>query len=154
MTTYEPGDRVSVLYLSKMNGTCLAYNRPVIDIEPHDEHGQMVWVNMPDDAALGSLLSFYADDSDGIAHMEGEPIEQQTPGRLEANLRWYLEAAAPESTRLTWPSGRGHLPVRVPFTEKARALHARMASHYIQHWQAVDPNGLTEWMVAFTASPK
>ncbi|MFF4606134.1 hypothetical protein ACFY12_25760 [Streptomyces sp. NPDC001339] len=149
MTEYERGDRVAVLYLSKRSGTCLAYNRTVTDVEADDAHGQRVWVNMPGDAALGSSLDFLADDAEGISPMEAEAIEDQTPGRLLANLTWYIEAAAPGSSRLTWPSGRGHLPVRVMFTEKARALHARMAAHYIEQLRMICPRDLDDWMARF-----
>ncbi|MGG2460511.1 hypothetical protein ACO0M4_11925 [Streptomyces sp. RGM 3693] len=149
MTEYDRGDRVAVLYLSKRNGTCLAYNRSVIDVEAHEEHGQRVWVNMPDDAVLGSPLSFFADDDEGISPMEDEEIEEQTPGKLIANLTWHIEAAAPNSANLVWPSGRRHLPMRVPFTEGARALHARLAAHYIEYLRIVDPRGLRDWATRF-----
>lgn len=153
MSEYERGDRVAVLYLSKTNGTCLAYNRTVIDVEPHAEHGQRVWVNMPHDSSVGSPHDFFADDSEGIWPMEDEPVEDQLPVRLAANLDWYIAAAAPDSSRLTWPSGRGHLPVRVPFTDKARALHARMACHYLHQLRAVDPRTFENWVAQHKATP-
>ncbi|MGW6021304.1 hypothetical protein [Streptomyces sp. NPDC055099] len=153
MTEYERGDRVAVLYLSKTNGTCLAYNRTVIDVEPHAEHGQRVWVNMPPDAAAGSPHDFFADDGEGMWPMEDAPVEEQLPVRLAANLDWYIEAAAPDSSRLTWPSSRGHLPVRTPFTDKARALHARIAGLYVQQLRAVDPRAFEDWVVQHRATP-
>ncbi|GHE09213.1 hypothetical protein [Streptomyces alanosinicus] len=149
MNEYERGDRVAVLYLSKTNGTCLAYNRTVIDVEPHEKHGQRIWVNMPADAASGSPHDFFANDHEGIWPMEDEPIEEQLPVRLAANLDWYIEAAAPSSSRLTWPSGRGHLPVRVSFTEKARALHARMAWLYMDQLRVADPRAFEEWVARY-----
>ncbi|MEK2474028.1 hypothetical protein [Streptomyces noursei] len=153
MTFYEPGDRVCVLYLSRADGTCLAYNRTVIDVVPDRDHGQRVWVNMPGNAALGSPLEFFADDREGLSHMEDEPIESQAPGKLTANLDWYIEAAAPNSARYTWPWGRGHKPVRVAFTDTTRTLHARMAAHYIEQLRFVDPRSFEDWIARFQPTP-
>ncbi|MEN8649160.1 hypothetical protein ABCR94_00535 [Streptomyces sp. 21So2-11] len=152
MPTYQPGDHVSVLYLSKKHGTCLTFNRTVIETEPHERRGQRVWVNMPDDAAYGTPLDFFA-DNDSIALMDGDPIESQSPAHLAMNLTWHLAAAAPSSAQMIWPHGRHHAPVKVAFTEAARAEHARAAARCIQQWRSIDPAGFTEWLHSIAPTP-
>ncbi|WP_327356293.1 hypothetical protein [Streptomyces sp. NBC_01304] len=141
---YLPGDRVAVRYLSKHHGPCVAYNRTVIQSEPHEQHGPQVWVHMPDDAVYGSPLRFAA-QSDSIALMESTPIERQSPAFLAANLSWHLAAAAPNSLQATWPHPRSHALVTEPFTEAERAGHASIAARYIQQWRQMDPAGFRAW---------
>lgn len=144
---YLPGDRVSVKYLSKAHGPCHAYNRTVVHTKPHEQHEQQVWMNMPDDAAYGSPLQFFA-TSDSIALMESTPIASQSPAYLAANLAWHLAAAAPNSMRATWPHPRSSAMVKEAFTDAERAGHASIAARYIRRWRDRDPAGFSTWQAS------
>ncbi|MGX1668650.1 hypothetical protein [Streptomyces sp. NPDC055400] len=141
---YLPGDRVAAQYLSKNHGPCIAYNRTVIQSEPHERHGPQVWVHMPDDAVYGSPLQFSA-HSDSIALMESTPVGLQSPAFLEANLNWHLAAAAPNSMHATWPYPRSHALVKEAFTDAERTEHASIAAQHIQQWRQRDPAGFCTW---------
>ncbi|MCX4666414.1 hypothetical protein OG453_06995 [Streptomyces sp. NBC_01381] len=146
---YLPGDRVAVQYLSKNHGPGVAYNRTVIDTEPHDRHGPQVWVHMPDDAVYDSPLQFSA-NSDRIALMESTPIEVQSPALLAANLSWHLAVAAPNSMKATWPHPRSHALVKESFTDAERTGHASVAAQYIRQWRQRDPVGFSAWQDSCT----
>ncbi|MFC4512280.1 hypothetical protein [Streptomyces ehimensis] len=140
MPSYKPLDRVSVLYRSTTHGTVLALGQRVEKVEPHERHGQRVWVSMPDDAAE-PLAGYYA-DSDHIEHMEADPIAWQSPGYLYTNLMWWLKVAANGSTgpRLV----DGHI-VEAPHTDKERVGAAFRASLYIYALRHADPRLFARW---------
>ncbi|MEV6678550.1 hypothetical protein AB0N09_17075 [Streptomyces erythrochromogenes] len=131
MKPFTTGDRVSVLYLSKTRGTCLAMNRYVVQTSEHPVYGQKVWVEMPSDSARASFHVTPA-HPDFINHMDADPISAQTTNTLIANLDWHLEMAAPQSTRPTWPAGWCSARVEVPLSEAERAAHAAQAALHLR----------------------
>ncbi|MFH8635549.1 hypothetical protein [Streptomyces goshikiensis] len=151
MTLFKSGDRVSVLYLSITQATCLAYNRYVVDVESHPAYGQRVWVEMPADCAAGPLLRLHS-HPDFIDLMEADPLAAQTPGRLEANLNWHDSLTLPGSTTPTWPDGR-HGEVRwIALTARERAAHAAHVVAYMTALHGSDPAAYARWIAADRAA--
>ncbi|MFF4408424.1 hypothetical protein ACFY1P_29275 [Streptomyces sp. NPDC001407] len=140
MPSYKPLDRVSVLYWSATHGTALALGQRVEKVEPHERHGQRVWVSMPDDAAE-PLADYYA-DSDHIEHMEADPIGRQSPGYLYINLLWFLKVAANDSTGPRLVNGQ---TVEVPYTVEERVDAAARAALYISALRHADPRLFARW---------
>ncbi|MFE2852073.1 hypothetical protein ACFXJO_13195 [Streptomyces lavendulae] len=131
MKPFKTGDRVSVLYLSRTRGTCLAMNRHVVQTSDHPVYGQKVWVEMPSDSSRMSIHITPA-HPDFINHMDADPISAQTSNTLIANLDWHLAMAAPQSTRPTWPAGWCGTRADEPLTEAERAAHASQAAMHLQ----------------------
>lgn len=150
MTPYKMGDRVSVLYLSTAYGTCLAYNRYVLEVAPDAAYGQRVWVEMPDNCAGGPVLEMPA-HSDFLNAMEAEPITSQTPGLLEANLNWRAATAIPGSKVPSWPSGRNGELVHVPVTPRERSTHAARAALLLEQLHICDPAAFHRWSTKLDA---
>ncbi|WP_116211669.1 hypothetical protein [Streptomyces olivoreticuli] len=140
MPSYKPLDRVSALYRSTTHGTALALGQRVEKVEPHERHGQRVWVSMPDDAAE-PLADYYA-DSDRIEHMEADPIGQQSAGHLYINLVWFLKVAANDSTSPRLVNGQR---VEVPYTSRERADAAARAALYISALRHANPRLFSRW---------
>ncbi|MEU1307888.1 hypothetical protein ABZ419_03175 [Streptomyces cinnamoneus] len=140
MPSYKPLDRVSIFYRSTTHGTALALGQRVEKVEPHERHGQRVWVSMPYDAA--EPLTWYFADSDSIEHMEADPIGQQPPGHLYINLLWFLKVAETGSTGPRLGNGR---TVQVPYTVEERVDAAARASLYISALRHADPRLFARW---------
>ncbi|MDJ0386121.1 hypothetical protein [Streptomyces sp. G-G2] len=145
MTTYKAGDRISILYLSNRHGTCLAYNRPVIEVEAVEQHSQRLWVSMPPDCAYGTVYGTLA-HPDFIEHMDAEPIERQSVGRLLANADWHLAMAGGGSMRTTWPEGRHRPSVYAELTTEERREHATKAVQYIRELRTNFPREYQQWI--------
>ncbi|MEV4500899.1 hypothetical protein [Streptomyces klenkii] len=140
MPSYKPLDRVSIVYWSTINGTALALGQLVEKVEPHERHGQRVWVSMPYDAA--EPQAFYYADSSRIEHMEADPIGRQTPTFLYINLMWFLKVAANGSTGPRLVNGQR---VKFPYTSRERADAAARAALYINALRHADPHLFARW---------
>lgn len=151
MTLFKSGDRVSVLYLSIAQATCLAYNRFVVDVESDPAYGQRVWVEMPADCAAGRLLRVHS-HPDFIDLMEADPLAAQPPGRLEANLNWHVSMTLPGSTTPNWPDGRHGEALRIALTARERAVHAAHVVAYIAALHESDPAACARWVAADRAA--
>lgn len=134
MRKFQIGDRVSVLYLSKTRGTCLAMNRHVVHTEQHRVYGQTVWVEMAS-GQPGEAFHVTPAHPDFINHMDADPVSAQTPNTLTANLDWHLAMAAPQSTRKTWPDGWNGGRVDVPLTDAERAAQVELAVLHLRELQ-------------------
>ncbi|MFD9374548.1 hypothetical protein ACFWBH_03245 [Streptomyces sp. NPDC059999] len=151
MSLFKTGDRVSVLYLSTAQATCLAYNRYVVEVEPDPEYGQRVWVEMPADCAAGPLLRVHS-HPDFIDLMEADPLAAQTPGHLEANLNWHDSMTLPGSTAPSWPDGRNGEVVGIALTARERAVHAAHVVAYVAALNESDPATCARWVAADRAA--
>ncbi|MCY0931161.1 hypothetical protein OTB20_34265 [Streptomyces sp. H27-H1] len=145
MTTYKAGDRISILYLSTRRGTCLAYNRDVIEVEAADQYTQRLWVSMPPDCAYGTVYGTLP-HPDFIEHMDAEPVERQSPGRLIANADWHMAMSTGGSMRTTWPAGRHGTSVYTDLTAEERRDHATKAIRYVRELRANFPREYQRWI--------
>ncbi|MFD8985393.1 hypothetical protein [Streptomyces sp. NPDC059564] len=151
MAPFKTGDRVSVLHLSTSRGPCAAYNRYVLEVEPHDTYGQRVWIGMPDDCPGGPIHDVIA-YPDVIEHMEHDLLGTQAPFELEFNLDWHVEMSTPDASRPSWPDGRHGARINVPLTRHERQGHAAKAALYTKELLICDATAFTRWLTRVAAN--